>query len=256
MKIYQGYKSKAMVSFEFMEIHKLEKYTDEYKPMVLFGCYTDDDIALINNHKSVVVIQWEGLDSKRWSNLSVFKKPNIINVSPHKVIVDYFARKDLKCQEIYFTSNETMSPQMLGSKVYAYVNKNNPIYYGQDVLNKLNVPYSLLVADYSIPQEKFRGEIRNSFYSQMFIGLMVGKYAGGGFSIVEMGLRGIKVVTNVLNLPHTIPWRNVLDVERAITEESEHIGTVNKGLAQQVYQAVICSEKLECYDLDQLIKYK
>lgn len=254
MKIYQGYKSKAMLSFEFMEIHKLKPYNDINAPLVVFGCYDDLDVAVISKHQSTVVIQWEGLDSKKHQDLSVFKKDNIINVSPHKNICAYFATKGLECQEIKWAINETVNPQKCGSQIYSYVNKNAKSYYGIDILMQVKTKYPFLITDYSIPQEEFRGTIRDSFYSKVFVGIQTCNYAGGGFGIVELGLRGIKVITNVLDLPHTIPFKTVKDIENAINKEAEKIGMVDTKLAQDVFNSVLCSEKIICYDLNQLLK--
>jgi hypothetical protein len=243
-----------MQSFEFMEIHKLMQYTNPDKPLVVFGCYNERDVHIINRHKGTVVIQWEGLDSKRHADLSVFNKSNIINVSPLKNVVAYLKTKGLDCKEIKFSIAEALMPQKLGIKVYAYIHKNNPIYYGGNIIKQLNVPYPFLIADYTIPQEKFRGAIRDEFYSQAFVGIQASEFAGGGMGIVEMGLRGIKVITNILNLPHTIPWKTIEDIERAIHREAKLIGTTNEELAKQVYDAVLTPTRIKCYDLEQLIK--
>ena len=254
MKIYQGYKSHSMQSFEFMEIHKLREYDDINSPLVVFGCYTVSDVLLIMEHQSTVVIQWEGLDSKKHKDLSIFKKDNIINVSPHKNICAYFATKGLECFEIKWAINEKVNSQKLGNKVYTYVNKNAQSYYRNDIIKQVKTNYPFLITDYTISQEQFRGDIRDSFYSQVFVGIQACEYAGGGFGIVELGLRGIKVITNVLDLPHTIPFKTIKDIEKSINKEAKKIGTIDNKLAQDVFDAVLCSERINCYNLQQLIK--
>jgi len=254
MKIYQGYKSNVMLSFEFMQIHKLRPYDNINEPLVVFGCYTVSDVMLIMEHQSTVVIQWEGLDSKKHQNLSIFKKDNIINVSPHRNICAYFKTKGLECQEIKWAINETIAPQKLGEQIYTYIHKDAQLYYGSGIINQIKTKYSFLIGNYTIPQEQFRGAIRNSFYSKVFVGIQACDYAGGGMGIVELGLRGIKVITNILDLPHTISFKTLNDIEEAINKEAEKIGTVNSKLAQDVYDAVLCSEKIICYNLKQLIK--
>lgn len=244
-----------MQSFEFMEIHKLRQYNNINEPLVVFGCYNTPDVTLIDNHKSTVIVQWEGLDCKKHKDLSVFRKPNVINVSPHKNIVTYFKTKELVCREIKWAIAEEMNPQKLGTKIYAYVHKNAKQYYGSDIIEQINTPHPFLITDYTIPQEMFRGKLRDKFYSQVFVGIQASKFAGGGFGIVELGLRGIKVITNILDLPHTISWETVEDIEKAINEEATKIGTINEELAQQVYDAVLTPTRIKCYDLKQLIKW-
>jgi len=253
MKITQGYQSLSMSAFQFLEMHKLTPYQDITKPLVVFGCYSLKDIQVIRNHKSTVVIQWEGLDSKAHKDLTPFKAKNIINVSPLPNVVAFFKTKGITCFLIRWVINEPLHPQLLGDKIYSYVHKGNPKYYGSDTIAKLNTKYEILTGDYTLSTKEWKGEPREKVYSQTFVGLQLCNYAGGGFGIVELGLRGIKVITNVLSLPHTIPWNTVEDIENAINKEANRIGTINKDLAIEVYDAVMCSEKLKCYDLDQLL---
>ena len=53
-----------------------------------------------------------------------------------------------------------------------------------------------------------------------------------------MGLRGMKVVTNVFDLPNCIPWNSVEDIIQAIEEETKNIGTTNEKLARQVWDSL------------------
>jgi len=250
MKITQGYQSKSLSAFEYAKMHKLRKYDDRQEPLVVFGCYSNEDIDIIKNHKSTVIIQWAGLDSKRCGHSPFIKARNIINVSPHPHIVSFFERIDVKCHFIKWAINETIHSQVLGDKVYSYVNKNNPVYYGSEVLKTIKTDYEILIADYTYPTSSFPKDL---IYSKAFLGLQLCNYTGGGFGIVDMGLRGIRVVTNVLKLPHTIPWSCTCDIEEVINAESCNIGKINKELAWAVYDSVLCTEKLECYDLDQLM---
>jgi len=253
MKITQGYSSITMNVIGFLKMHKLRLYDNMNEPLVVFGCYSDKDVETIKNHKSIVVVQWEGLDSKMKSNPSIFTEKNIINVSPHPNIKKYLDSKGIQCHLIKWAIDETLQPQILGNKVYSYVNKKTPVYYGGTLINKLNIPFEILIGDYSISHTDWRTGGCDEFYPKCFIGLALSEYAGGGTSIVELGLRGIKVITNILNLPHTIKWNTIKDIEDAINKEAENIGKINTSLAGNVYNNVLSDEKLKCYDLDQLI---
>jgi len=250
LKAYHGYESYSIRNFKFLERFHLKPYHDEYAPLVLFGCYRPKDREIVRNHKGILIIRWCGADSKR----AIFKElmnPDIIHVTPLPNVRRHLKNKGINCHQIKLVSREKNHSMILGNKVYAYINKNHPTYYGNEVIKKLNITQELLIGDYSIPQKDWYAGRCDEYYSQIFIGLALSEYAGGGGSIIEMGLRGIKVVTNVLDMPHTIPWETVDDIEQAIEKESKNIGKVNKKLAQQVYDSMV--HDLDCFDLGKLL---
>ena len=95
MNVKQGYASDSMKAFQFVEKHKLPQYNNIHDDMVVFGVYNDKDIEVISKHQGQVIVQWEGLDCKRYGHLEMFKRMDIVNVSPHFRIVDYF--KNYRC---------------------------------------------------------------------------------------------------------------------------------------------------------------
>jgi len=95
-----------------------------------------------------------------------------------------------------------------------------------------------------VPQDGWK-HYREKYYDGICIGLCLSSFAGGGTSIIEMGLRGVRVVTNVFNLPHTLPWVDNGDVEQSaqciagiIDRERERHGTLDKPMAKAVYNAL------------------
>ena len=70
-------------------------------------------------------------------------------------------------------------------------------------------------------------------------------------SILEMGVRGIRVVTNVLSLPNCISWKTKEDIEQAIKDQAQYIGTTNTELVDQMYDELI--EIKGCFNLKSLI---
>ena len=70
-----------------------------------------------------------------------------------------------------------------------------------------------------------------------------------------MGLRGIPVITNVIELPNTIPFTTVKDIEQAIKMVDIHIGTTDSYLSGHVKNAVIC-DNMDGFDLELLNKYE
>ena len=253
MNIKQGYASDSMKAFHFVEKHKLPQYNNIHEDMVVFGVYNDKDIEVISKHQGRVIVQWEGLDCKRYGHLEMFKRMDIVNVSPHFRIVDYFKTIGVKCHEIKWITDEKPKAQVLGDKVYAYVNKNAKEYYGGDIIENLRVKQHILIADYTVPMDVWKKGLNVVYYSQAFISLQLSKFAGGGNSIVELGLRGVKVITNILRMAHCIPWEKPEDIERAIKEEAKHIGWRNIDLADKVFAGLHDANNNEGYDIDKML---
>lgn len=249
IKIYQGYSSCVMNKFQFLKRYNLKPYHDKNAPLVVFGCYNHKDRRTILRHKGTVILRWCGRDSETFN---IPNKSNIIHITPLPKVRESLENKDISCHQMKIIGREEINPIPLGNKIYTYLNKNNPKYYGSEIVKKLNVKYEILIGDYSISQEDWYNGECEKYYSQAFVGLALSNYAGGGGSIVEMGLRGIKVITNVLDIPNTIPWKTIEDIEQSIEQESKNIGKTNKELAQKVYDSMI--HDLDCFDLNKLIK--
>ena len=70
-------------------------------------------------------------------------------------------------------------------------------------------------------------------------------------SIIEMGLRGIPVITNVLELPNTRPWNSIEDIEKIVQAESGKIGNINTAMANEVRSCLV--NGMDCFDFDKLL---
>jgi len=250
IKAYQGYVSYSMKKFPFLKRFNLKSYYDKSAPLVVFGCYGSGNVNIILNHKGIVIIRWCGADSRK-KYVTKLIKPNIIHVAILPNIQRYLKSKGINCHQIKASTREKPYPMILKDKVYTYLNKNAPQYHGSEIVKRLNIKYKILIGDYSIPQKDWYAGRCNEYYSQAFIGLSLSNYAGGAGSIIEMGLRGIKVVTNLLDMPHTIPWKTIKDIEQSIEKESQNIGKINKKLADQVYNSM--NHDPDCFDLDKLL---
>ena len=236
MVINQAYESEPMKKFKFAELFKLSGYTNKSKPLVMFGCYHQKDIEVCERHNGKVVIVWLGKDTLRGHHL---KTPNkVIHTTWLPKVKERIEKDGKECILLKIPAREKVPPLPLGNKVYTYLQKGKPEYHGSKIVNKLHLTHELLVGDHSINREAWWSGICDKFYGQAFIGLILSEYTGGGLSIVEMGLRGIKVVTNVLKLPHCIPWKTKEDIEKAIEQESKYIGVKRSGVANEVYHAL------------------
>jgi len=251
MKIKQGYVSSVVKGFDFLEKHNLKNYDNPNEPMVIFGCYNKVDYDIVNNHKSTVVIRWCGGDSLDVVNPSFFQRDNFIHLTPLINVHAVLNKKGINCHLKKICTARKPQPLILGSRVYSYLNKHKPNYYGKLLVDQIKDKYDFIIGDLSISQKDWRAGACEQFYSQAFIGLALSTHAGGAGGVVEMGLRGIKVVTNVVNLPNVIPWNNLEDVENAIIKEKENIGKVNYTLAHEVYNSMI--HDMEFFDLDKIL---
>jgi hypothetical protein len=234
MNIVQGYISKSVIDFPFLETYKLKDYFDSLLPCMFFGMYRIEDYAALLQHRSIAVIFWCGQDAQDFTEWESIKHLQVHHVTYHRHIYELLKDK-VKIHLIYPTDFGTkLEITPLGNKIYAYVPESCPDYHGIDIINQLNVDFEIIIGDGTIPQDEWRAGRCNEFYNPSFIGLMLSPFAGGGSSIIEMGLRGRKCITNVFDLPHTLKWQTVRDIQRIIRRESKKIGTVNTTIAQQV----------------------
>jgi len=247
MKAYQGYASETIKKFKFFERYNIRPYDSINEPLVVFGAYKQEDFRVINFHREKVIVMWCGSDVKNYRKIH---NSNVVHVTCIPAIREYFKHMKVECHLLKQVMRENPKPKKLGGKVYAYLNRGKPEYHGSRVVKSLKINYDILVGDHSITQKEWYNGEADKFYSQAFIGLCLSEFAGGGDSIMEMGLRGIPVVTNVLNLPHTIPWKNTCDVEEAINAAAKNIDMVNTELAEKVRGKL--AEKPDCFNIELL----
>ena len=250
IKAYQGYESIPAFKFGFNKQYRLNAYMHRTQPLVVFGCYKAQDYAVINNHKGLVIVVWMGSDSLN-VNRKLFTKKEIIHVSTLPCIKEQLKRKRIKCHLINIVARHRPMPLAKGDKVYTYLNRSKPEYHGKKLVDKIYTNFELLVGDGSITTRLWKQQA-NSIYGQSFIGLFLSEFAGGFISIQEMGLRGIPVVTNLANLPHTIPFDNIYDIEQAIQQKSIGIGEKDEVLSEQVYESMV--KNVRCFNLGKLLK--
>lgn len=240
---YQGFITRSLSGFEYMRDSSLKPYSRKYDPVVVFGGDYKDSVEIIKNHRGTVIIRWMGADSRRVKDKSLYVRPNIINVTPLLNVRKMLLSKGINCHLIRLTTNKGATPLIKGNKIYTYIHHLDEPKYNAEMVRGLKTPYEIMVMRLKFSKKDWYAGECDKFYKQCFIGLALSSFAGGGQSIVEMGLRGIRVVTNVLNLPHCIPWKDVKDIEVAIEKESGKIGTSDLALAKKVESEMVLNEK-------------
>lgn len=256
MKIYQGYVTAPMKPFGFLEQYKLEEYRNHYQPVVMFGCYRSRQARLfLRNHKGQLVIFWMGADSWEIKEDMVLKgfvlKKHVINVTTIPRIQQYLQLNGVPCKLVKIVAQHKPKPLKKGDCVYTYMNRSKPDYHGKQIVDQIKTDYEIITGDGSYTKNEWKEGQADIMYRKSFIGLFLSDFVGGGISIQEMGLRGIPVVTNVLDLPHCHSWKTVEDVEKIINQQSKGIGTVNKKLAEQVYESL--EKEVDCFNLHKLL---
>jgi len=240
MRITQGYVSKSVMDFPFHQIYSLDDYNDYNLPAVFFGMYRYEDVRVFADNGNERIIFWTGQDALDATEFP-FK-----NVTAHPKVAERIRSFGFECELVKPSSflNEFYA-EKLGPNIYAYCPLSSPDYHGKKVLDELKAAgYSITIGDGSISQQLWK-HTRNAFYNDIFIGLCLSSFAGGGTSIIEMGLRGVNVVTNVFDLPNCLPWPDNGDAEQSaqyiaglIEKEKSKIGERNKLLARQVWDSL------------------
>jgi|SRR5688572_4192428 len=234
MRITQGYVSKSVMDFRFHQVYQLDDYNDREKPFVCFGGYRYEDGCICQQHESHITVFWTGQDAlNEWG----FTDRACRHVTAHPKVQKHIAKDGASCLLVKPAAFlNVQKPQTLGKKIYAYCPNSMPDYHGKKILDELRCGgYEIVIGDGQFTQEQWRNGRADLFYKDIFIGLCLSEFAGGGGSIIEMGLRGINVVSNVFDLPNCIPWNSIDDVIQAIEDQTQYIGHSNPGLAERVW---------------------
>lgn len=236
MRITQGHVSKSVGDFPFLEQMQLTEYVDSGRPIVFFGCYSEEDLTNICNHQGKKIVFWCGQDSVEaifYGRYHFLK--DCIHVS-HLVNVVKALSPFLNVRLINPVSlGGHFKPSPLGKKVYAYT-PGNLVYHNVSMVNflKAKLPYEFMIGDGSVEQSEWLSGYGNELYDDCFVGLCLSGFAGGGQTVLQLGLKGRKVITNVLTLPNCIAWETLQDIEEAIKIEAIKMGATDLKLSEDV----------------------
>jgi len=234
--IEQAYISKSVDDFPWLERLGLEPYHDKEKPAVFYGMYREEDYTVLHEHKGAAIIRWCGDDALKYTNDEAVGM--VRHISPLPKVRELLLSKGINCEaitpeNIFAKTSATMCDE----SIYAYVVQTYPQYHNARLVNEIiRRGWGVVIGDGSIPQSKW-GSVCDKYYKS-YIGLMLSEFAGGGFSVVEMGLRGKYCITNVIDSPNTLSWQTIDDVIMHLEHCKQHIGTINNELAEKVKQSI------------------
>jgi hypothetical protein len=188
--------------------------------------YRYEDFTLAAMHHGQQTVFWTGQDALDSNDF-----PHR-NVTAHPKVAARIRSFDEDCKLVKPAAflNE-VNPQVLGKKIYAYCPYTAPEYHNEKIIEQLRS-----TGDGTYSQGAWRTYGAEEHYSKCFIGLCLSEFAGGGGSIIEMGLRGMKVITNVFDLPNCIPWNSIDDITQTIEDQTQYIGQTNINLAEYVWK--------------------
>ena len=242
--IKQGHISNVIGGFNFINALKLKPITDYNQPAIIFGLYDQNDWNVVKRLQSNVTILWGGADVLRLMQMKdkvkLITGDRFRHITPCTSNVVNLKKMGINCETIPMFSSmiDYLKPIEKNNKIYSYIPPFRAEYYNKPMVDKLALGDRLLIGlgpkTGGPSQKEWPNGKALEYYSQCFLGLFLCNGAGGGLGIVEMGLCGIKVVTNVLEAPHTIPWKTKEDILNAIKLEEKSIGTTNVELANQV----------------------
>lgn len=239
MRISQCYISPSISDFPIRQQYELGEYVDSSEPCVFFGMYRDEDLKAAMQHNGLTVIRWSGQDALDFKDWGLIRFPNIHHVTSFPAIARILSLNGFNCHMVRPPKFDRVAkPMKLGSSVYAYCPKFAKDYHGHRMIQKLSKSFDVIIGEGKIKMDNWP-KVADSVYRKCFAGLVLNGHAGGGASIIEMGLRGMKVITNVLDMPHTIGWSTIEQVEYILRAEQESAaGQVNEAMADRVLQCL------------------
>lgn len=239
MRISQCYISPSISDFPIREHYQMGEYSDSSQPCVFFGMYRDEDFKALIQHSGLAIVRWSGQDALDFKDWNLIRFPNIHHITPFPSIARILSLNAFKCHLVREPKFDRVAkPMKLGSSVYAYCPKFAKDYHGHKMIQKLSKSFDVIIGEGKIKMDNWP-KVADSVYRKCFAGLVLNGHAGGGASIIEMGLRGMKVITNVLDMPHTIGWSTIEQVEYILRAEKESAaGQVNEAMADRVLKCL------------------
>ena len=215
------------------------------EPTLFYGLYNMNDLKLLIAHKGKKKLLFGGSDAR----YNTFTQNYRLLIRHNIEIVCQSAHLYKKLNKIrypkYLSTLRPFTPAQIfdfyepnnvkGNNVYIYTSKKNPEVYGNDiyipVMEKLKGKFNFIVCEAGTTNDI------KSVYKKCFIGVRLTRFDGLGCTNIELGLLGIKSITNNLS-PNCLSWKTVDDVVNHIIRESATIGKKNPQLAEKTLEFI------------------
>lgn len=219
--IKQAFISKSLAGLDFKKKYGLTDYVDSIAPLLQFGFYREEDIAIFRTHKAPINLVFQGSDA-------LLLTASLADILKHRI----FTSKDCKVYAISeWISSRLHSwgiPHQVipisatiqsewencpnGDKIYAYASDMQPAnfkYYGGDLFYEVEkqTGIEVIIGNYG----KYNREELTGLYKQSFINLRLTKFDGCPNTVLEMGLMGRKSIYNG-SIDGCIKWQNIDDI--------------------------------------------
>lgn len=209
----------------------LVKNVEPEKPLVLFGCYVMDDVLIALNHAKTqkVVIVWAGSDTMNYKNTQILKNnENIHHIAGSKWCCDDLQNFGLKHEYLPITviddAKLELKAEPLGEKIYVYTSKNNPAFYGSELINQLVDFFGSNMFYINVYNSMCWEELLQA-YKNSFIGVRLVEHDGISETVVELGLLGRMVINNG-NEPNCLKYSSIHEIISLIIEEKKKKGRI------------------------------
>lgn len=286
-KIEQIYMNKDLkITFfnDMINLYGLKDYHDPYAPAIFYGLMNNNDLSVLENHKSLRVIVWIGGDInytiRRTPQISKMIKNNIdriLNVPKIRHIsISSFIKQSLISLNLPYKMVPFMgvnfskyNPCPKGPSIYLYTSPLYENYYGQELYEKIMEKYkniNFIVACCSIAYNALqrhkkplkynimfynKEELVNKIYPQCFLGLRLTDHDGLSGTVQELGLLGIKSIHNGCS-PSALNYKSFDDICEHIEKEIKTIGQTDNELADRVKKYLTISEKFFTTDFHKI----
>ena len=217
---------------------------------MIFGCYTESDVRLIQAHKAPLLMAWMGSDFAIYGSRKLWERENIFHVAIGRWMEQDLKKRGLRYKRVNLIGSplvDVLKPEPLGNAVYTYLHEKRPEYYGASLVGEL--------------QERLKGEIdfivhrglivpqaqMPDVYRKCFAGLRLVDHDGGSESVIEMGLMGRRTVHNG-DTPASVNWDSIDDIVDLLRSQRKLSGSIDAALSQQVRNHIQMTD--EWLDLD------
>ena len=265
-QIYVSERLRRAFHYDLLKTHLLVDYYNDYEPAIFYGIWSQNDLNILKNNKSLKIIIWTGGDINHnimriketidtvLNNVSEINKlDKIKHISISPFISKSLSELNLKYKEVPFMGIDFDMYKAVtkGKNIYVYTVPGTGEYYGSVLYNKVVEKYKNINFIFTcwINGEEFinntnyknpiplkyydKKELIENIYPQCFLGLRMTIHDGLSATVQELGLMGIKCVHNG-NGPSSLNYKTFEDVCQHIDNEIKTIGTCDTELANKV----------------------